>query len=87
MPLGIETRQTGNGTGIGPSASGLATCLPTGSGNRLHEVAPEPVPSPGIAPDTEETGFGPGYEHPFCMKPGIGNGDHPNTERDVCIGG
>ena len=65
VPLVTESHQTGSGTGTGPSALETATCLPTVTGYSPHEAEPELVPGPVIALDTEETGFGPGYEHPF----------------------
>lgn len=79
VPLGTENRWNVNATGKGTCATVDATCLPTGpgnglpevvtvptgSGNRLPEVVPAPVSSPATTLDTEETGFGPGYEHPF----------------------
>ena len=54
-------QQTGIGNGIGQSAPKAATCIPTGPETSTPELSPSPTTN--INP--EETGFGPGYEHPF----------------------
>lgn len=52
-------------TGIGQGDPEAATCTPTIPGNNPSEVVPEPTPSPVTPTYTDETGFGPRYEHPF----------------------
>ena len=63
--LAVDSHQTGNRTGIRHDNPEAATCTLARQESSPSEGGPESVPSPVIPTYTDETGLGPGYEHPF----------------------